>query len=302
MNLQVLVIGENVAEQMAHYDGNREGPFPARIEKDQVQEMYKEHGIRVGDRQGLLTSVRKTLGWEAAFEGDDLLCEMNVNPRARWHSYVVGGRHFEVKSTSNKPAFATQARKREIVDTIRPAHAVVRNGQWHETRLWAFCDGEIVPHPPDVWEQQFNDLIAEAGDDDLLTYVSCYRSENGPTIRAETAEEKRRLERDQSIVKSMGVHYQSTIRGRANPSAEPRMLYYGVVLRIPRQEYCADPAEALRRHDVGTLASLLRPRGSEVPARTGPIERYEVWDIDTSDVWVMWRVPYARLEETNDGR
>ena len=29
MNLQVLVVGENVAEQMATYDGNREGPFNA---------------------------------------------------------------------------------------------------------------------------------------------------------------------------------------------------------------------------------------------------------------------------------
>ncbi len=161
---------------------------------------------------------------------------------------------------------------------------------------------EILPHPPAVWEQQFDDLVAEAGDDDLLTYVSCYRSEDGPTIRAETAEEKRSLERDQLIVESMGVHSLSTIRGRANPSAEPRMLYYGVVRRIPRQEYSADPAEALRRHDLGKLASLLRPRESQVPARTGPIERYEVRDIDTNDVWIMWRVPYARLEETNDGR
>ena len=301
MNLQVLVIGENVAEQMAPYDGNAEGPFPARWTDELVQKMYLNHGVRTGDRQGLLTALRDRLGWDAAFEGDDLICHMNVNPLARWHSYVIGGQCFEVKGASNEPAFATQARRREIVHEITPTHAVVKDGQWHESTLWTCFDGELTPHPPDVWEQQFHDLVAEADDDDILTYISCYRSEDGPTIRAETEEEKRSLERDRLIVESMGVHSLSTIRGRANLSAEPRMVYYGVVRRIPRPEFDADPEEALHRHDFGKLASLLRPRESEVPARTGPIERYEVRDIDTNDVWVMWRVPYARLEETIAG-
>ena len=116
--------------------------------------MYEDYGVRPGDQQGLQDTLRKKLGWNATFKEANLLLEMNVNPRARWHSYVVGGRHFEVRSTSNKPAFATQARKQEIVGTIRPAHAVLRNGQWHESELWAFYDGEILPHPPDVWEQR----------------------------------------------------------------------------------------------------------------------------------------------------
>ena len=108
MNLRLLVIGENVAEQMATYDGNLQGPFRAQLDKEQVQKLYEEHGVRAGERQGLLTSLHKELGWEAAFEGDNLLCEMNVNPWARWHSYVVGGCQFEVTTATNEPSFATQ--------------------------------------------------------------------------------------------------------------------------------------------------------------------------------------------------
>ena len=83
MNLQVLVVGENVAEQMATYDGNREGPFNAQVSKEEIQRMYEDYGVRPGDQQGLQDTLRKKLGWKATFEEANLLLEMNVNPRAR---------------------------------------------------------------------------------------------------------------------------------------------------------------------------------------------------------------------------
>ena len=43
MNLQVLVVGENVAEQLAKYDGNREGPFVTRMDRRTVQQLYEVH-------------------------------------------------------------------------------------------------------------------------------------------------------------------------------------------------------------------------------------------------------------------
>ena len=51
----------------------------------------------------------------------------------------------------------------------------------------------------------------------------------------------------------------------------------------------------------GDLPSLLRPQDGSVPADHGPLERYEVRDIDTNDVLVMWRIPYRFDDGDGEG-
>ena len=226
---------------------------------------------------------------------------VTTNPNARWHSYTVGGCQFGFKGGTAEPAFATQAHKRQIAGAIDPTHAVVKGGEWHESPLWCFFEGRLLPYPIEEWNRRFDELMADVSDDDLLTYVSCYRSEDGPTNRAATHNERLGVNRDQGILQAMGLHYQSTRPGHANPSAVPKMVYYGRVIRVPAREF-EDPVRAWRRRDLfGDLPSLLRPLGGLVPAGQGPLERYEVRDIDTNDVWVMWRVPYAVHEMNHTG-
>ena len=175
MNVQVLVIGDNVEDQLADYDGNRSGPFRAELDKEQVQGLYEEHQVKLGDQALLLRKLHEDRGWKCRFTGDTLVCDSYVNPQ-RWHAYTVGGRYFKVDSGTNESSFATQAHKRNIVDPIAPTHAVVKDGQWHESELWRFFNGEMVPYPLDEWQRRFNELLAEADDDDVLTQVSCYPS------------------------------------------------------------------------------------------------------------------------------
>ena len=104
MNLQVLVIGENVAKQLAEYDGNREGPFVTRMDRRTVQQLYEVYRVQPGDRQGLLAALPKTLFSEATFKDDELVCRVTNNPKARWHSYTVGGCQFEFQSRTAEPA------------------------------------------------------------------------------------------------------------------------------------------------------------------------------------------------------
>ena len=82
----------------------------------------------------------------------------------------------------------------------------------------------------------------------------------------------------------------------ANPTGEPHMNYYGRVNRIPWREYENDPYAFLHRDLIEDFPSLLRAYGGAMPAPGGPLERYQVRDVDTGDVLVMWRLPYLVFE------
>ncbi|MFP4143605.1 MAG: hypothetical protein ACLFV3_00525 [Phycisphaeraceae bacterium] len=91
------------------------------------------------------------------------------------------------------------------------------------------------------------------------------------------------------------VVYQSVNCGFANPSGHKPMTYFGKVFRIPKSEH-------------GTVRQLeweMSPRDLERQVRLGDgtqigraeeaaIERLEIYDQDSGDVWVMYRVPYDR--------
>jgi hypothetical protein len=84
--------------------------------------------------------------------------------------------------------------------------------------------------------------------------------------------------------------YRSTVHGHADAdlSQESRHVYFGTVHRIPRGEYFD------RETRLAELQSLLRPRlvhgfmAEPVPGE--PVERYEVYDLDSQDILVMHRV------------
>lgn len=91
------------------------------------------------------------------------------------------------------------------------------------------------------------------------------------------------------------VFHQTVARGLANPDGCKPITYFGKVFRIPRQdhdtlrqiEWEPDPQELLR--------DLIDPQAGAVqPARTCIVERLEMYDQETGDVWVMYRVPYSR--------
>ena len=83
-----------------------------------------------------------------------------------------------------------------------------------------------------------------------------------------------------------------------NPDGRGPIAYFGKVFRIPKQdhdtirqlEWEMDPKELIREM-----------HGQEgkgfVPAEMCVIERTEIYDQDSGDVWVMYRIPYTRGEE-----
>ena len=85
------------------------------------------------------------------------------------------------------------------------------------------------------------------------------------------------------------------VSGSVDPAAGVGVArYFGAVYRIPKSEYGTirqlewerPPAELLAAAPAGAGSGLRR-------VRTAAIERLEVCDQETGDIWVMYRVPYA---------
>jgi hypothetical protein len=76
--------------------------------------------------------------------------------------------------------------------------------------------------------------------------------------------------------------------------AEPRYPYFGLVRRVPKG---ADITAAL----FEDLEKLTKPRmahgffGEPVPGE--PFERYEVYDVETEDFLMMYRVPFRPVDD-----
>jgi len=94
------------------------------------------------------------------------------------------------------------------------------------------------------------------------------------------------------------VFYQSTDRGLESPTGEHAIRYFGQVFRIPRSahgtlqqlEWEPSPSE-LRRAIASEYDRAVRPM------LRGVIERFEIVDQESGDVWVMYRVPYRLTEK-----
>jgi len=72
--------------------------------------------------------------------------------------------------------------------------------------------------------------------------------------------------------------------------------YFGAVYRIPKADYGTIRQLEWERTPDELLAAA-PPRAGRPMRRLAAraIERLEVCDQDTGDIWVMYRVPYARL-------
>jgi hypothetical protein len=91
--------------------------------------------------------------------------------------------------------------------------------------------------------------------------------------------------------------YRSTVRGFRDEDldADPKYPYFGFVKRIPK-----DSPPRLTEAVCEDLDALAQPQlvhgfvGEPVPGE--PFERLEVYDLDSDDVLVMYRVPFRPVQ------
>jgi len=89
----------------------------------------------------------------------------------------------------------------------------------------------------------------------------------------------------------MTILYQSTIRGKASDKGD--MVYFGKIYRVPRAAYGKMEQAVLDGLETDP-EDLLIDIGDAEPVQGAIIERYEVFDQDTEDILVMWRIPYRK--------
>lgn len=88
------------------------------------------------------------------------------------------------------------------------------------------------------------------------------------------------------------VFYLSVCRGISNPNGQRPITYYGKVYRIPRSEHGTIRQLEWEMTPDDLLADLRAEHGQSLDLMPdGVIERFETYDRDSGDVWVMYRVP-----------
>ena len=107
----------------------------------------------------------------------------------------------------------------------------------------------------------------------------------------------------QSDIPKMHMIYFSTVRGMSNPDGAKEMVYYGKVFRVPKGIVAKKKGWALGSIENREIEDLEQrfinapcvKDGN--PAISEAMERYEVFDTDTGDILVMYRVPYKSSDE-----
>lgn len=93
----------------------------------------------------------------------------------------------------------------------------------------------------------------------------------------------------------------STIRGISNPDRTTNRLYYGKVYRIPRDvEDAGTERIAIEEQEMCSLEDeVINASCTDggTPATGEIFERYDVYDAETGDVLVMYRVPYKGSDD-----
>jgi len=93
------------------------------------------------------------------------------------------------------------------------------------------------------------------------------------------------------------VHYLSSVKGITGESGNG-LIYKGIVFRIP-----ADSVGSAKQIDFEEMYDpllIFKPHDGSEPAFDLPIERYEIWDIETGEMVVMYRMPYREIKRDDD--
>jgi hypothetical protein len=89
-----------------------------------------------------------------------------------------------------------------------------------------------------------------------------------------------------------GLFYQSLIGGIPDRETEDEMNYFAVVYTVPFDDL--DDEEIYYDPEETELLTVVRSKGvAEFKPLDGRgVERYEIYDVNTDDVHVMYRIPY----------
>lgn len=86
------------------------------------------------------------------------------------------------------------------------------------------------------------------------------------------------------------VAYASTTQGMTQQETGATTTYRGKVVKIPKELFGKERQVDLEK-DIADLLQEMEYKSLEPAVDDGTIEGYETWDIETGDVWVMYRVP-----------
>jgi hypothetical protein len=101
------------------------------------------------------------------------------------------------------------------------------------------------------------------------------------------------------------MHYFSTVLGYAESLSGKKTVYRGLVFEVARDDLQTDAHKQLEHQRLSELYRLIEEHAQAnwregIPiVQCDPIERYEVFDFTTGNVWVMYRVPFQRLSSEN---
>ena len=86
------------------------------------------------------------------------------------------------------------------------------------------------------------------------------------------------------------VAYYPTQKGVTEQQTGEPTVYRGKAFKIPKHLFSEDGDVDFEK-EIGELVAEMEEKGSEPLLEEATIERYETWDIETGDAWVMYRVP-----------
>ena len=94
------------------------------------------------------------------------------------------------------------------------------------------------------------------------------------------------------MAQKVTVAYYSTTKGVTQQQTDASLVYHGKVFRIPKPLFDED-VEVDFDKEIAELVREVQEKGLEPLLDETTIERYETWDTESGDVWVMYRVPCA---------
>jgi hypothetical protein len=195
-HFNVLVVGDNVARQMASYDeGLPAPPYKVRVRPDDLQVCQRmgaifgraphvleldTEALAATDPMFLVHWLAEWTGCKAGVDMNGLYYLSNANPRGEWDWYSLKGPRTQRLTLKDGGPRVTSARKGDLFQPIRPAFlTVLKAGCWHRIPYSRFWQDVALESPPDSEEdalvlEEFDALLIDVPDDVTLTVVDCH--------------------------------------------------------------------------------------------------------------------------------